>query len=52
LPKEPENNSIGELFKFFVELGNKDPTMIHNIIAAYIKEDKKKVDYHDAYSYL
>lgn len=44
LAKEPENNSIEELSKFFVELGNKDPAMIHNIIAAYIKEDKKKVE--------
>ena len=44
LEDEPQSNSIEELSKFFVDLGRKDLKITHNIIAAYIKEDKKKVE--------
>ena len=47
LNKEPENDSIEQLSKFFVDLGQKDPKIIQNIIAAFIKEDRKKVEEND-----
>ena len=43
LNKEPENDSIEELSKLFVETGRKDPKIIQNIITAFIKEDRKQV---------
>ena len=44
LNKIPENDSIEELSKLFVEVGQKNPKIIQNIIAAFIKGDRKKVD--------
>ena len=47
LNKEPENDSIEELSKFFVNLGQKDPKIPQNIVAAFIKEDRKQVERKD-----
>ncbi len=44
LNKIPEDDSIEEFSKLFVELGQKNLKIIQNIIAAFIKEDRKKVD--------
>ena len=44
LGKEPESDSLEELATFFVKLARKEPKMVHSIIAAFIKEDRKKVE--------
>jgi len=40
----PEDNSLEILAKLFVELARKDPNVVQNIIAAFIKEGKKIVE--------
>lgn len=40
----PKSDEIDVLARCFVELGRRDPTLVQNIIAAFIKEDKKKVE--------
>jgi len=44
LGKIPENGDPKELAKFFVEVAKKDIDIASDVIAAYIKEDKKKVE--------
>ena len=44
LGKLPQNKDLGTLANFFVELSRKDPDLGNNIIAAFIKEEKKLVD--------
>lgn len=43
LKKTPTNRNPKTLAKFFVDLAKKDMDLASNVIAAYIKEDKKKV---------
>ncbi|GKS67910.1 hypothetical protein YTPLAS73_14570 [Nitrosarchaeum sp.] len=40
----PENKERDTLAEFFVNLAKKNPELASNIIAAYIKEDKKRAD--------
>ena len=40
----PENRERETLAKFFVNLARNDPEIVSNIIAAYIKEDKKRAE--------
>jgi len=40
----PEDQSLEILARLFVELARKDPTIVQNIIAAFIKEEKKLVE--------
>jgi len=40
----PQDKERDTLAKFFVELARKDSDIASNIIAAYIKEDKKRID--------
>ncbi|WP_420546146.1 hypothetical protein [Nitrosopumilus sp.] len=40
----PKNRNPEELSKFFVSLAKKDPDLATNIIAAFIKEEKKLVE--------
>jgi hypothetical protein len=47
LGKTPKDRKVETLVEFFVELARKDPNMASNIIAAYIKEDKKRVESKD-----
>lgn len=44
LGKTPKNREAKTLARFFVELAKKDTDRVSNVIAAYIKEDKKRVD--------
>ena len=44
LESTPENREKETLAKFFVNLARKDPELASNIIAAYIKEDKKRAE--------
>jgi hypothetical protein len=44
LGKTPEDRDAKTLSKFFVELARKDTDLASNVIATYIKEDKKRVD--------
>ena len=44
LGKTPKNRDVQTLAKFFVELSRKDMDMCSDIIATYIKEDRKRVD--------
>ncbi len=44
LGKIPKDKEMETLAKFFVEVARKDPDLVTNIIAAYIKEDKKRVE--------
>ena len=44
LGKTPENDTLEHLSTMFVELAHKDPKVVYSIIAAYIKEDRKKVE--------
>lgn len=44
LHKEPKDREVTTLAKFFVELAKKNPENVSNVIAAYIKEDKKRVE--------
>jgi len=42
--KEPKDREPKTLAMFFVELARKDPDIASNVIAAFIKEDKKRVE--------
>ena len=44
LNKIPENRERQTLTRFFVDLAKKDSEIASNIIAAYIKEDKRRVE--------
>jgi hypothetical protein len=44
LQKTPKNRNAELLAHFFVELARKDTEIASDVIAAYIKEDRKKVD--------
>ena len=44
LDEIPKNKEHSTLANFFVRLARKDPELASNIIAAYIKEDKKRVE--------
>ena len=44
LGKIPENRERETLARFFVDLAKKDSEIASNIIAAYIKEDKRRVE--------
>ncbi|MCJ8306293.1 MAG: site-specific integrase [Nitrosopumilus sp.] len=44
LGKTPENDTLEHLSTMFVELADKDSKTVYNIIATYIKEDRKKVE--------
>ena len=44
LGKTPKDREPKTLAKFFVDLARKDPDIVSNVIAAYIKEDKKRVE--------
>ncbi len=44
LGKKPNDREPKTLSMFFVELARKDPDVASNVIAAYIKEDKKRVE--------
>ena len=40
----PEDRERERLAKFFVEMARKNPDLASNVIAAYIKEDRKKIE--------
>ena len=44
LGESPNNDSKVTLSKFFVRLSEKDPKLSQNIVAAFIKEIRKKVE--------
>lgn len=44
LGKVPQDTGPITLASIFVELARKDPDLVHNIIAAFIKEEKKIVE--------
>ncbi|CAD6368409.1 Integrase family protein [metagenome] len=44
LQKTPKNRSAETLAQFFVDLARKDMEITSDVIAAYIKEDRKRVD--------
>lgn len=44
LGKIPENRERETLAKFFVEMTRKKPDHASNVIAAYIKDDKKRIE--------
>jgi len=44
LEKTPQDRERETLAKFFVDVARKDPDVASNIIAAYIKEDKKRIE--------
>lgn len=44
LGKIPEDREIETLAKKFVDIARKDPDLASDIIAAYIKEDKKRIE--------
>ena len=44
LEETPPDREIKTLAKFFVEIARKDPDAATDIVAAYIKEDKKRVE--------
>lgn len=44
LAKSPQNDDPSTLASFFVELARKTPDLANNIIATFIKEEKKLVD--------
>jgi len=44
LGKTPENRDVQTLAKFFVDLSRKDMDKVSDIIATFIKEDRKRVE--------
>ena len=44
LGKTPKNRDLKSLAIFFVEVAKKDTDIVSDVIAAYIKEDKKRVE--------
>jgi hypothetical protein len=44
ISKEPRDREPKTLAMFFVELARKDPDIASNVIAAFIKEDKNRVE--------
>ena len=44
LNESPKNKEVETLAEFFVNLARKDPEITSNVIAAYIKEDKKRAE--------
>jgi len=44
LNESPKNKEVETLAEFFVNLARKDPEITSNVIATYIKEDKKRAE--------
>ena len=44
LSESPKDREIETLSEFFVDLARKDPEITSNVIAAYIKDDKKRTE--------
>ena len=44
LGNQPNDQEVSTLANCFVNLAKKDPTLAHNIVAAFIKEEKKLVE--------